>query len=255
MVWVAQITDVHLDGSDGARERFERVADWMGALRPGLAAILLTGDLVEEGAGTQEDYRLIRDRLAPIAPLIAVPGNADDLDAFDTIFGWDRNPSQASTPGTWLVPVADRVWIAPLDSSDCEENGWSLDQEPVAEVTSEIAALPSDARVLVALHHPPTTIGHAIMDQMCLREVGALEDLVRNDPRVIGVVAGHIHAGLMTSFAGKPLVVGPAVQSGLRLDAELSGAQPELLLGDVPPMLAVHRILDGRLISWFRVIV
>lgn len=255
MVWVAQLTDIHLDGSDAARDRFDRAAAWLASLHPGVAAILLTGDLVEQGAGTQEDYRHIRDRLAPMAPLIAVPGNADDLDAFDTVFGWDRNPAQVATPGTWLVPVAERVWIAPLDSSDCEENGWSLDQEPVTEVASEIAALPADARVLVAMHHPPTTVGHAIMDQLCLREVGVLDDLVRDDPRVLGTVVGHIHAGLMTNFAGKPLVVGPAVQSGLRLDAELSGAQPDLLLGDVPPMLTMHRILDGRLISWFRAIV
>jgi 3',5'-cyclic AMP phosphodiesterase CpdA len=254
MVWIAQLTDIHLDGSEEVCARFERVVAWLGSIQPSLSAILLTGDLVEQGAGGQEDYRHIRDALQPLAPVIAVPGNADDPDAFDTVFGWDRNPGAISV-GSWLVPVGEQVWLLPLDSSDCEENGWTLDPEPIVEAREELAALPGDAVVLVALHHPPVGVGHQLMDQMTLRDVPELECMVRDDARVVGVVAGHIHSGIATSFAGKPLVVGPAVQSQIRLDAELSGREADLLVDDAPPMVTMHRLEGGRLSSWFHAVV
>ncbi|MGC4190201.1 MAG: metallophosphoesterase [Thermomicrobiales bacterium] len=255
MVWIAQLSDIHLDGSDEAYDRFRQATDWLAALHPPVAATLLTGDLVENGVGMVEDYRLIRDTLSAIAPVTAIPGNADDLDAFDAVFGWDRDPGMEEAGGCWLVPVGSGVWMLPLDSSDCEENDWMLDPEPIAEAREEIDALPDDAVVLVALHHPPMAVGHSIVDQLCLRDVPELETLVRDDPRIVGVVCGHIHSGVATTFAGKPLIVGPAVWSGTRLDAELGERSSDLTALDVPPMLTMHRLEDGRLISWFRAVV
>ncbi|MGC4104747.1 MAG: metallophosphoesterase [Thermomicrobiales bacterium] len=255
MVWIAQLTDIHLDGSDEAYARFARVVGWLETIQPSLGAILITGDLVEDGAGSQEDYGLIRDALQPLAPTIAVPGNADNADAFDAVFGWDRNPGSPAGGGSWLVPVADGVWILPLDSSDCEENDWTLDPEPLAEAAEELETLPDDALVLVALHHPPIAVGHTLMDQMSLRDVTGLEALVRNERRILGVVVGHIHSTVFTTFAGKPLIVGPAVVSGIRLDAELTAPAAELTTLEQAPMVTMHLIEGRRLSSWVRVIV
>lgn len=66
-----------------------------------------------------------------------------------------------------------------------------------------------------------------------------------------GLITGHAHTPAATSFAGRPLIVGPGVTWTLRLPWEGEGAADR----DAPPGFAFHVLDDeGRLTSHFRVV-
>jgi len=66
------------------------------------------------------------------------------------------------------------------------------------------------------------------------------------------VLVGHNHTMCVTTFAGRPALVGGGVVSSVTLDQE---PQDHIWM-DAPPTLAVHLIGDdGRLTSFWRALV
>jgi Icc protein len=72
---VAQLSDIHADGSDERLNRLDRVLRWLKPMRP--EAIIVSGDLAE--VAHRESYRAVHDRLdAAGSPFYVVPGNVDE---------------------------------------------------------------------------------------------------------------------------------------------------------------------------------
>ena len=72
---IAQLSDIHAEGSAEALHRLDRVLDWLRPMRPD--ALVVSGDLAE--AEHQRSYREVRQRLESLdAPFFVVPGNVDD---------------------------------------------------------------------------------------------------------------------------------------------------------------------------------
>src|SRR2546428_8623327 len=62
-----------------------RAVEHLRRLRPRPEVVLATGDLVD--AGTDEEYRRLRELLAPLPmPVYLIPGNHDDRDALAAVF-------------------------------------------------------------------------------------------------------------------------------------------------------------------------
>src|SRR6266498_6114247 len=81
MITIAHVSDPHLDVSDRAVQRAERVMAYL-SLRPSLFdVLLLTGDLANDGSA--EEYAQMRPLLAGSrTPVLVCPGNHDDRGAF-----------------------------------------------------------------------------------------------------------------------------------------------------------------------------
>ncbi|RYD66644.1 MAG: metallophosphoesterase, partial [Verrucomicrobiaceae bacterium] len=81
---VAQLSDIHADGSKSALDRLESVLGWLKPLQPDL--IIVSGDLAEHDH--QHSYGEVRDRLEGAnIPFFLVPGNVDDPAEMRRAFG------------------------------------------------------------------------------------------------------------------------------------------------------------------------
>lgn len=70
-------------------------------------------------------------------------------------------------------------------------------------------------------------------------------------PRVAAVLTGHAHTAAASTFAGRPLIVGPAITWTLRMPWEGGRAADR----DQPPGLAFHILDDaGRPTTHYRVV-
>jgi hypothetical protein len=78
--------------------------------------------------------------------------------------------------------------------------------------------------------------------------------VVKPAKQVVGMIAGHVHRPIATSFAGKPLVVCASTAPWVALDLEdIDPKHPDgrpLILGDAPAF-ALHYWNGERLLTHF----
>lgn len=75
MTLLAQISDLHLDGSERATRRATLVMDYLRALPQPVDAVLVTGDIADHGA--EAEYEEAARILAAPFPVLTCPGNHD----------------------------------------------------------------------------------------------------------------------------------------------------------------------------------
>ncbi|MFF1355550.1 metallophosphoesterase [Streptomyces sp. NPDC058297] len=275
MLVLAQISDLHLDGTPRATERARRVIDHLRALPGPLDALLVTGDIADHGAESEyeEAAELLglhagellegelhdggphqggpRDGDRPLPalpfPVLTCPGNHDRREPYRKVLL--REPA-----GPGPVNRAHRVGGAVVlmcDSSIPGADEGRLDEESYGWLEDTLDGLDGESPVLLAFHHPPVALHHPLPDAYQLAQPRALAALLERRPEIAGIIAGHAHTPAATVFAGRPLVIGPGVTWTLRLPWEGEGAADR----DAPVGLAFH-ILDDeqRLTTHFRVV-
>ncbi|MBR8639110.1 phosphodiesterase [Streptomyces tuirus] len=251
MLVLAHISDLHLDGSVRATERAERVRDRLWELPGRVDALLVTGDIADNG--TEPEYEEaarilgLRDGDAPF-PVLTCPGNHDSRGPY--------RKALLSRPGAEgpvnSVHVFDAGAVLMCDSSVPGSDDGELDEETYDWIESALDELDAGLPALLAFHHPPAALHHPLPDAYRLRHPDRLAGLLERRPEIAGLITGHAHSPAATSFAGRPLVVGPGVTWTLRLPWEGEQAGDR----DAPPGLAFHVLDDeGRLTSHFRVVV
>ncbi|MEV4963178.1 MULTISPECIES: metallophosphoesterase [Streptomyces] len=245
-VLLAQISDLHLDGSERATRRAERVMDHLRALPRPVDAVLVTGDIADHGA--EAEYEEAARILAAPFPVLPCPGNHDARPAY-------RRALLGEEPGTGPVNRMHHiagVAILMCDSTVPGRDEGRLDEETLAWIDTTLAELPGGARSLIAFHQPPVELHHPLPDSCMLERPGDLAALLDAHPRVAAVLTGHAHTAAASAFAGRPLIVGPAVTWTLRMPWEGDHAADR----DQPPGLAFHVLDDdGRLTTHYRVVV
>ncbi|MFD9811096.1 metallophosphoesterase [[Kitasatospora] papulosa] len=245
-VLLAQISDLHLDGSERATRRAERVMDHLRALPRPVDAVLVTGDIADHGA--EAEYEEAARILAAPFPVLPCPGNHDARPAY-------RRALLGEKPGTGPVNRVHQiagVAILMCDSTVPGRDEGRLDEETLAWIDTTLAELPGGARSLIAFHQPPVELHHPLPDSCMLERPGDLAALLDAHPRVAAVLTGHAHTAAASAFAGRPLIVGPAVTWTLRMPWEGDHAADR----DQPPGLAFHVLDDdGRLTTHYRVVV
>ncbi|WP_326720084.1 MULTISPECIES: phosphodiesterase [unclassified Streptomyces] len=249
MLVLAHISDLHLDGTERATERAERVRDRLWGLPGKVDALLVTGDIADHGteAEYEEAARLLglRDSTAPF-PVLTCPGNHDNRAPYrKALLGEPAADGPVNS-----VHVFDDAAVLMCDSSIPGRDEGELDEETYAWIEATLDELNGDVPALLAFHHPPVALHHPLPDAYQLRRPRSLAALLERRPEVAGLITGHAHTPAATSFAGRPLVVGPGVTWTLRLPWEGEGAADR----DAPPGFAFHVLDDeGRLTSHFRV--
>tara|TARA_R110002124_G_scaffold114535_63_gene269905 strand:+ start:15156 stop:15890 length:735 start_codon:yes stop_codon:yes gene_type:complete len=235
---IAQLSDIHADGSERALRRLDRVLDWLGPMSAD--AIIVSGDLAEHAHA--ESYQAIRDRLeATGSPFYVVPGNVDDHHAMRQVFG-DALGWMGGRPFNCSGWLGEELRVIGLDVT---VNG--ADHGDAAPVLDWLAAeLDRDGPpALIFQHQHPFFCGIDGKDRNNCRNQEALALVIgRSRNPVIGVTCGHVHRPMFTRFAGLPATMAPSVARAnrLRLDNKTSDISE-------PPGLLLHHVQDTRLVS------
>lgn len=242
---LAHISDLHLDGSDRATSRATRVMEYLRSLPRPVDALLVTGDIADHG--TEAEYEQAARILTAPFPVLTCPGNHDVRPAY-------RKALLGEAPDDGPVNRVHHVSgtaILMCDSTVPGRDEGRLDVQTLAWIDSTLAGLPHGTPALIAFHQPPVELHHPLPDSCRLEQPEQLAALLDAHTRVAAVLTGHAHTAAASTFAARPLIVGPAVTWTLRLPWE--GDKPADR--DQPPGLAFH-ILDDehRLTTHYRVV-
>lgn len=241
---VAQLSDLHFNGTAENRERAAAAVAYVNRCNAasGLAALLVTGDLANDG--TAEQYDEAAATVTTALPTLTALGNHDDRAAYTAA----HSPAASTAPVNSALRL-DGLLILGLDSSIPGEPDGLLADETLDWAREQLAAA-GDVDVLLAWHHHPTSIGLPFIDGMRLRDAAGVEALIVDHPNVVGTVCGHAHTGAATTFGGRPLVVAPGVSSTLNLPFE----DDSIATRRFGPGIAFHVIENHRLTTHFRIL-
>ncbi|MBS9478619.1 phosphodiesterase [Ancylobacter radicis] len=255
---IAHLSDPHLrppgvlyQGLVDSNAMFAAALDHLAALDPQPDLVLLTGDLVDEG--TAEEYAHARQMLARLtAPLLAIPGNHDEREAFRATFA--DHPHLPAT-GSLHFAVGDQgpVRIVALDVTVPGEHHGDFDWAAEKWLEATLTAEPTRP-TLVMMHQPPILSGIACIDAYNCRGGARLAALLTRHPQVERVLCGHVHRFMQTRFGGTLLLTVPSTTTAIALrlapDAEPASfvEPPALLLHHWRPEagLVTHHVPIGR---------
>jgi 3',5'-cyclic-AMP phosphodiesterase len=235
---LAQITDLHIGRESIADEQLATAVAAILALPQAPDAVLISGDLANDGR--PEEYDRLRAALAPLPmPIHVLVGNHDDRALLRAALG---APGVADDPIRYAVRVADLRLVA-CDTQIPGRDDGRLDVAWIAETLAEDTSTPT----ILAMHHPPIPTGIPVSDESVpdAADRAALAEVLRRSPQVRRVVAGHVHRTAVSTLGGCPVLLLGSTQVALRLDFEAI----EFDMGHEPPQMAVHRMVDGELLS------
>ncbi|MFJ9863800.1 metallophosphoesterase [Streptomyces sp. NPDC101165] len=244
MVVLAQISDLHLDGTERATERATRVMDYLAGREQPVDAVLVTGDIADHGA--ESEYEQAAGLLTGPFPVLTCPGNHDVRQAYRKAL---LGEPASDGPVNRLHHVAGTA-ILMCDATIPGRDEGLLAPETVEWLASTLDGLADDVPALIAFHQPPVRLHHPLPDDSRLQQPEDLAELLTAHPQVVAVLTGHAHTAAASTFAGRPLLVAPAVTWNLRLPWEAGDE-----VADQPPGIAFH-ILDDerRLTTHYRVV-
>ena len=203
---IIQITDTHIqadpaatfDGIDAAATlttvlehiRLHELPDLM----------LLTGDLVHDP--DEPSYSRLLDLLKPMSvPIYAIPGNHDDPVVMTSVLTAPVRHEREVQLADWRILLLNS-WL------EGEHAGY-LPETELDWLHGRLDAHP-DTPTLIALHHPPVTIGSPWMDAMGLQNAGDLLAILDSQPQVAAVIWGHIHQRFESERNGVQLLGSPS---------------------------------------------
>ena len=234
-VRILQITDCHLGETEGEQlvgmdtdvsldhvlALIEQEQFGGSATLPQL--LLATGDLSNNGS--TEAYQRLARKLQPLSlPLAWLSGNHDSAELMRDAVGPLLLPPLVLM-GRWAIIL--------LDSAVPGEVGGTLGSEELKKLEL-LLQLASDAEhVLVCLHHQPVPIGCAWLDQQQLSDSEAFFAILQNEPRLRGILWGHVHqdfSGTDPRVPGVELLASPSTciqfaphQQSFKLDEQSPG--------------------------------
>jgi 3',5'-cyclic AMP phosphodiesterase CpdA len=243
MTVLAHVSDLHLDGTDRAHSRAEKVIAYIRNLPTPVDAVLVTGDIADHGSVSE--YEAAAKLLDLPVPVLPGPGNHDTRDAFRQVL-LGQEPS--------FEPINSVHHVGGLAILMCDSTIPGEDEGRLSESTQSWMSATLDTLggipALLAFHHPPVPMRHPLADRWPLLSPGGLETLVRSHSNIVAVLTGHAHTAAASGFAGRPLIVAPATTWTLQMPWEGESAANLSL----PPGLAFHVIEDRQIITHFRVV-
>jgi 3',5'-cyclic-AMP phosphodiesterase len=244
---IAHLSDLHLDDGPRAEERVAAVLGYLADLA--VDAVVVTGDIADHGAPSE--YARAAALLKHPAPVLVCPGNHDVRAAF-------REGFLGLPPSDAPIDVAREVGgvlFAMCDSTIPGRGAGFLADETLEWLDGVLAG--GDGPAFVAFHHPPVEVGVPLVDAIRQSGEERLASVLARHPRVVALLAGHVHTGASTTFAGVPLRIAPGVVSQSLLPVEPGAGRGWDEGGPLdcerPPSLLLHVLHDdGRLTTHHR---
>jgi len=241
---LAQISDLHIKRPGALAYRrvdtaayLSRCVDALNALAPRPDAVIVTGDLVDQG--DPEQYEHLKHLLAPLAmPYYLLVGNHDERAALRACFA-ERHELREGGDFVQYAFDVGALRVLALDSLVPGASHGDLCDTRLAWLAAQLDAA-RDKPVLVALHHPPFVSGIGHMDRVRLAPAAAkrLETLLARYPNVERVICGHVHRPMFIRFAGTIASAVPAPAHQVALD--LRDDAPSAFRME-SPAFALHR--------------
>jgi 3',5'-cyclic-AMP phosphodiesterase len=248
---IAQLSDPHLrpkgilyQGVVDSNAQFEAAIGQLNRLSPQPDLVLISGDITEEAAPAE--YALARELIAAIRqPLLVIPGNHDEREAFRTSFA-DLSSIAKTGPLRFAAGEFGPVRVIGLDITVPGLHHGDFDDAAAIWLESALAAEP-DRPTIVMMHQPPFATGIAYVDDYWCRNGERLAGLIARFPHVERVACGHVHRFMQVRFGGTLLCTAPSTASAiaLRLDAD---AEPASYL-EPPAFLLHHWKEDAGLVT------
>jgi 3',5'-cyclic AMP phosphodiesterase CpdA len=204
-------SDTHLIADDGglygevdAEMRLREVLEQAEARGGNPTAIIITGDLVDEGEPAA--YGKLRALIEPFArrvgaPVVWVMGNHDDRGALRASL-LDEAPTTTPLDHVQLV---DGLRIIALDTSVPGHHYGEVTDTQLAWLT-DLLAEPAPFGSILAMHHPPVPSVLDLAVTVELRDQRKLAKVLRGTD-VRAILAGHLHYSTSATFAGIPVSV------------------------------------------------
>ena len=228
---ICQLTDLHvcapgqlLYGTTDTNAMAARALAAATAFRPAPSAILVTGDLVEDGSEAAYANFVAMTQNHRTAPAYAIPGNHDHRDNMRRHL---KDFPAMSGCGAFVQYTVDDlpVRLVMLDTVVVGAAHGLLCADRLRFLEQVLAAQP-DRPTIIAMHHPPIVCGIEFMDRDNLRNSPEFQAIVARHRQVRLITGGHVHRPVTGSVAGIPTVVAPSPgqQMALSLEAGAPGA-------------------------------
>lgn len=248
---IAHLSDPHLrprgvpyQGVVDSNAMFEAAIRHLNGLRPEPDLVILSGDLVDTGSG--DEYAQALELLATIRkPLLAIPGNHDEREAFRSAF-LDRPWMARSGP---LHVVADGfgpVRIIGFDVTVPGAHHGDVDDAAAAWLDDVLEADP-ERPTIIMMHQPPLQTGVPYLDAYRCFNAARLEAIIRRFPAVERVLCGHVHRMMQVRFGGTLLMTAPSTTTSIAL-RPWPDAEPASFV-EPPAMLLHHWRPEAGLVS------
>jgi len=201
-----QLSDLHLcadpaerlHGVD-SRATLTTLLAQIGSHQPTDIPLLLTGDIAAHGELAAYQW-LNQQLLETDRPVYWLPGNHDDPAAMQAGLG-NFPRCHALTLGSWQLLL--------LDSSQPDSSAGYLAVAELDRLQHQLQASCAD-HLLLALHHPVAAIGSAWLDTMRVANAEQLAARLAGEPRLRGLLCGHVHQHSAVDWQGWPQLSAPA---------------------------------------------
>ncbi len=150
---------------------------------PDYAAVLVTGDIVQDDPGGYARFRQALGHLQ--RPVLCIPGNHDSLDAMRSEL------SAAPFYCCGATQIARWTFIM-LDSLEAGYVGGRLAAPELERLERELERA-RDQHVMIGIHHHPVVMGSEWLDTIGLANKEQFWEIIDAHPQVRSVVWGHVH--------------------------------------------------------------
>lgn len=243
---IAHLSDPHVrpdgelyQGVVDSNAQFAEAIEQVNALDPRPDLVLLSGDLVDHGhAG---EYAMLSRLLASVTiPVLAIPGNHDEHEAFRAAFA-GQSWLPANGPINYVVGDRGPVRIVAFDATLPGLHHGLVSEEGAAWLDGVLAAGPSRPTI-VMMHQPPFDSGIPYMDPYSCREGHRLADVLARHPQVERLLCGHVHRVMQMRFGGTTLCTAPSTTTAIALQLR-PDAKPASHIE--PPAMLLHHWQAG----------
>lgn len=188
----------------------ERALRAAAAFRPRPDAVILTGDLTDNGLVSEytELRHMLRRHLAGLRVFV-IPGNHDRRENFRAALA--EFPGVTADPDFVQYVVEDLpVRLIMLDSVVPGAGHGLLCAQRLAWLDARLAEAPARP-TFIALHHPPMLCGLPLFDSINLHNMAELGAVLARHPQVERILCGHHHRSMTGRLGNAIISAAPSV--------------------------------------------